>query len=279
VAVLLALLSSLSWGTADFFGGLASRRRPAQAVVAGSQACGLLAVASLAVASGAWRGPTSWLGWSVAAGICGTLALVCFYAALSVGTMGVVSPIAALGAVLPVVAGILVGERPAPLAVAGLVLALLGAVAASGPELRGRAGARPVLLAVAAGVGFGLALVCIGRGARTDVVMTLTGMRMISVVGFAAVALARRSLGGLVPTDVPILAAIGLGDVGANLMFALATRLGFLSITAVLGSLYPVTTVLLARFVLHERLARVQQAGVLAALAGVALVAVGRVPG
>jgi drug/metabolite transporter (DMT)-like permease len=276
VAVLLALVSSLMWGSADFLGGLRSRTLPAFAVVAGSQALGLVFIAVVAVVSGAGHGSASWVGWAVASGVVGTSALVSFYAALGSGTMGVVSPIAALGTVVPVLIGVLAGERPTRVTLAGLVLALVGAVAASGPELRGGAGTRPVVLAALAGVGFGLALVCIERGSRSDAVMTLTGMRATSVAVFLVVAVALRSVGGLTVRDVPSLALVGVGDVGANLTFALASQRGFLSITAVLGSLYPVVTVILARLLLHERLTRVQLLGVGAALAGVALIALGR---
>ncbi len=279
MAVVLALLSSLLWGSADFLGGLTSRRRPAYAVVGGSQACGLVVVTVVAVATQAWTGPVSWIGWALLSGACGTVGLVCFYSALGAGTMGVVSPIAALGAVVPVAAGMLAGERPSVITTTGLLVALAGAVAASGPEIRGsEAGTRPVALAAVAGVAFGLALVFIERGARVDLVMTLVGMRVTSVTVFVVVAVAVASIGGLGRRDVPVLAVAGAGDVGANLMFALASQRGFLSVTALLGSLYPVVTVLLARFVLHERLARVQQLGVLAALVGVGLVALGRTP-
>ncbi|GAB3590092.1 EamA family transporter [Angustibacter peucedani] len=276
MAVVLALLSSVVWGSSDFLGGLASRRRPAVAVVAVSQACGLVAIGVLALATGAWHGPTTWVVWSVLAGLAGTSGLVCFYAALGAGTMGVVSPIAALGAVVPVAIGVVQGERPGAVTTAGLVVALAGAVLASGPELRGGAGARPVALAALAGVGFGLALVLIERGARSDAVMTLTGMRATSVLVFAVVALVVRGVGGIGARDLPLLAVVGVGDVGANVLFALASQRGFLSITALLGSLYPVVTVVLARVVLHERLSRVQLVGVVGALAGVALVALGR---
>lgn len=275
MAVVLALLSSVLWGSADFLGGLTSRRRPAYAVVGASQACGLLTITVVALATSAWSGPNGWWPWAIGSGLAGASALVCFYAALASGTMGVVSPIAALGAVVPVLLGVLEGEHPTAPAVAGIVVALLGAVAASGPELRGGAGARPVLLAAVAGVGFGVALVLIARGSRIDAVMTLTGMRATSVVVFAVVAATLRTIGGLTTRDLPALAVVGAADVGANLLFALATQRGFLSITSVLGSLYPVATVLLARLVLHERLTRVQQVGVAAALAGVVLVSVG----
>jgi drug/metabolite transporter (DMT)-like permease len=198
-----------------------------------------------------------------------------FYAALAGGTMGVVSPIAALGAVVPVLIAVVTGERPSGPQVAGIVVALVGAAAASGPELRGAAGARPVALAAFAGVGFGLALYLIGIGSQTSPLMTLVGMRATSVVVFVVAALVLRTVGGLRPRDVGPVALVGLADAGANLAFGVASTMGLLSVTAVLGSLYPVATVLLARGVLKERLSGVQQAGVAAALAGVVLISVG----
>lgn len=272
---MLAVLSSLTWGGADFLGGLMSRRRPAYAVVAGSQACGLVAVTVVAVAATAWTAPTGWVPWALAAGLTGSAGLLCFYAALGSGVMGVVSAIAALGALVPVGIGVLLGDRPSTLAVTGIGLAVAGAVAASGPELSRGAPARPVVLAAVAGLCFGLALTCIERGAQTSAVMTLTVMRATSVGLFVVAALALRTNGGLSLRDVPALAAVGIGDVGANLMFALASQRGLLSITGVLGSLYPVVTVILARVVLGERLLRLQQIGVAAAVGGVVLVAVG----
>jgi drug/metabolite transporter (DMT)-like permease len=271
----LALLSSVLWGGADFAGGLLSRRRAAAAVVGGSQAFGLLAVGVAALATGAASAPTSWVPWSVAAGVAGTVGLVSFYAALSTGTMGVVSPIAALGAVVPVLVGVAAGERPSPLQVTGILLALAGAAAASGPELHGAAGARPVALAVVAGASFGLALYLIGIGAQSSPLMTLVGMRATSVAAFLSAALVLRTVGGLRPQDLRQLAGIGVADAGANLAFGIAATLGLLSVTAVLGSLYPVVTVLLARAVLHERLRGIQQAGVGAAVGGVVLISLG----
>jgi drug/metabolite transporter (DMT)-like permease len=263
------------WGGADFLGGLLSRTRRAHAVVAGSQACGLLAIVGVALATDAWHGSTAWVVWSVLAGLVGAGGLVSFYTALGCGTMGVVSPIAALGAVVPVLLGLAQGESPSGVVVAGLVLALLGVVTASGPELEGGAGARPVMLAAVSGACFGAALVFIERGAQTSAVMTLTGMRVTSVALFVVAALVLRTTGGLRPRDLGSLAVVGVADVGANLLFAIATQRGLLSVTAVLGSLYPVMTVLLARFVLQERLRLVQQVGVLAALTGVVLVSAG----
>jgi len=275
--ILLALLSSGLWGSADFLGGLLSRRLKAVVVVAASQTAGLLAVSLVAVATGGFSAGLGWLPWAVLSGACGAVGLVCFYAALASGTMGVVSPIAALGAVIPVLVGLLSGEHPSTLSAAGIVVALAGAVAASGPELRGSTGAgpRPVVLAAVAGVGFGLALTFIAKGAETDAVMTLWGMRLTSVTGFAVAAVVARTIGGLHPEDLVPIALVGVGDVVANLLFALASQRGYVSVTAVLASLYPVVTVLLARAILHERLLRIQQLGVVGALAGVALVSFG----
>ena len=275
VAVLLAVVSSLLWGSADFVGGLLARRRPAYAVVAASQAFGLLAITVVVVLTRAWTAPGGWLPWALAAGVTGTAGLVFFYAGLAGGTMSVVASVAALGSLVPVLFGLLQGDRPSTLAFGGIALAVLGAVAASGPELHSGSPARPIVLAATAGVCFGFALVFIERGARDSVVMTLTGMRALSVLVFVVAAIALRSIGGLVLRDAPGLLVVGLGDVGANLLFAIASQRGLLSVTGALGSLYPVVTVLLARFWLHERLRPVQQAGVVAALGGVVLVSVG----
>jgi drug/metabolite transporter (DMT)-like permease len=272
VAVLLSLLSSCLWGSADFGGGLLSRRIPALAVVGGSQAAALVAVTAVALGTGGFAGPAGWLPWAVLAGVSGAVGLICFYVALSSGKMGVVSPIAALGVLVPVFVGILSGEHPASLALIGMAVAIAGAVAASGPELRGGAGARPVVLAVVAGVGFGADLIFIAHGSRTSALMTLWGMRTTSVLAFALAAIVLRSVGGLQPTDLVPLALVGLADVSANLLYALASQRGLVSITAVLGSLYPVVTVLLARWLLKESLLRVQIVGVAATLIGVALV-------
>jgi drug/metabolite transporter (DMT)-like permease len=281
MAALLALLSSLLWGAADFLGGTISRRLPALLVVGASQFAGLLTVTVVAAAVGEFSAPTGYLPWAVAAGLAGLGGLVAFYRALAIGTMGVVSPIAALGVVVPVAVGLGRGERPGAVQLVGIVVAVLGVVLASGPELSGRAGARPLLLAVAAAVGFGLALLFISEGAQTSTLMTLVTMRATSVFVVALLlvsqlaARSRRTPVRLTARDLPLIAVIGIGDAAANLTFGWASTRGLVSVVAVLGSLYPVVTVLLARVVHHERLAVVQNAGVVAALAGVGLIAAG----
>jgi drug/metabolite transporter (DMT)-like permease len=284
VSALLALLSSLLWGSADFLGGILSRRLPAVLVVALSQVAGLLAVGAVAVASGALDAPTGYLPWALAAGLTGLIGLVCFYAALASGTMGVVSPIAALGVVVPVVVGFAQGERPGPLQLVGIAIAIAGVVLASGPELSGKAGVRPLVLAVVAAFGFGGALLFIAKGARDSTVMTLLTMRAtsVTVLGVVLAVLAVRARRAdsprrprLEPQDLALLATVGVGDAAANLTFGWASTRGLISVAAVLGSLYPVVTVLLARFFLHEQLGRVQTVGVASALAGVVMIGAG----
>ena len=283
MAVVLALLSSVLWGASDFLGGLLSRRRAAGLVVGASQAVGLVAITLVALPAGAFDDPTGYLPWAVGAGLAGLVGLVCFYAALASGTMGVVSPIAALGVVVPVLVGLARGERPETVQLVGIAVAIVGVVLASGPELAGRAGVRPVLLAAVAALGFGLALLFIAEGSRSSTLMTLVTMRAtsVSVAALALVLAVRRVSGGrlerhrlrLDRPDLLLVAVIGIGDVGANLAFGLASTRDDVSIVAVLGSLYPVVTVLLARVVLRERLGSAQSAGVALALGGVALIA------
>lgn len=275
MAVLLSLLASLSWGTADFFGGTATRRVPVAAVVGISQAFGLVGVLVVAVAVGAFDDPTGYLGWAVLAAVFGAVALAAFYTALATGTMGVVAPIAALGVVVPVVVGIAQGDRPSALQSAGVAVAVIGVVLASGPEARGASGRRPLLLAGVAAVGFGLVIVCVAHGARSSTPMTLVTMRAVSVTCILAIAATGRASLRAAPRDLPLLAAVGVGDVAANGLFALASTRGLLSVVSVLSSLYPAVTVLLARLVHSERMTPAQNGGVAAALVGVVLIASG----
>ncbi|MFZ5852165.1 MAG: EamA family transporter [Actinomycetota bacterium] len=269
----LALLSSLLWGAVDFLGGTVSRRLPAVAVVGSSQAVGLVTAVAVALAAGALSAPAGYLPWAVLAGLAGVSGLVAFYAALAVGTMGVVSPIAALGVVVPVAVALLRGESPSLPQLLGAAVAIGGVVLASGPELSGRAGVRPLLLAAGSAVGFGVALLAIAEGSRTSTLMTLVGMRATSVTVLALAAVLARTLGGLRASDLPVVAVVGVGDLTANLAFGLAATSGLVSVVAVLGSLYPVVTVLLARLVHGERLEVVQRVGVSVALGGVVLIA------
>lgn len=274
----LALLSSLIWGTSDFLGGTATRRIPGPVVVGLSQLVALLALAPIAVLVGG--DGTSYVVPGIAAGMVGCVSLAAFYRALATGTMGVVAPIASLGVVVPVVVGLARGEAPGTLQVVGIAAAVVGVVLASGPELSGAAGARPLLLSAMSALGFGTALVLVAQGSRGGgvgrVLLVLTVMRMSSVLLLTVLLVLTRSWRLPVSgRDLPVLAAIGLGDVLANAAYGVASQGGLLSVVAVLGSVYPVMTVLLARQLLHERLRPIQLAGVGTALAGVVLLAAG----
>lgn len=270
---LLALASSLAWGTSDFFAGLASRRHPAVVVVGWTQGLALVVVSVVVLARWDTVTFTGWPLWAVAAGLSGMAGLVCFYTALSTGRMGVVAPIAALGVVVPVVLGVASGEAPSPWAWIGMLVAVVGVTLASGPELAGAVSPRPVVLASCAAVGFGLALFFLDRGARESTLLTLWGMRLTSVTVLVVAALVARTVGGVTVREVPGLLLIGCGDLAANGLFGLASSRGQVSVASVLGSLYPVVTTVLARVVIKERLRRVQQVGVVLAVAGAAVIA------
>ncbi|MBR7742446.1 EamA family transporter [Phycicoccus sp. BSK3Z-2] len=271
---LVALGSSLVWGTSDFAAGLVSRRRPPVAVVGWTQGLALVVLTAVVLGVHGTSVPGGgWYPWAVGAGLAGTTGLVCFYTALSTGTMGVVAPIAGLGVVVPVVLGVLGGERPAASAWAGMAVAVVGVTLASGPELRAGLSVRPVALAAVAALGFGFGLFFLDRGARESTLMTLWGMRSTSLLVLLLLALLLRSAGGVRARETPWLLVIGCGDLAANALFALASARGQVSVASVLASLYPVVTVVLARFVLDERLQRVQQVGVALAVVGAVLIA------
>jgi drug/metabolite transporter (DMT)-like permease len=321
LGVALALAASVSWGSADFLGGLTTRRATLWAVVVGSQVVGLAGAALVVVLAG-----RPWIGlgglWpALVGGVAGSVAVVTFYRALAIGTMSVVAPISATSVLIPFAWGLAGGERPAAVQLAGVALAVAGVLLASVEAGAGRGGVgeapaigagtlpgkpaiepptvgaprrggalaaggspdgsvearsqqrRAVVLALVAAVGIGILLIGFEGTARYDPLWAMLGGRLSSAFCFAVfLAILRPRLRIPRATVVPIV-AIGLLDTGANGLFALATTRGYLSLVAVLGSLYPVVTVVLAYLVLRERLARHQLVGVLAALVGVALIA------
>jgi len=274
---LLALLSSAVWGTSDFFAGLKARSMAPAAVVAVTQAFALVALSIILLVRHQGLAPAfsgNGAVWAGVAGAAGAAGLVCFYTALATGTMGVVAPISSLGALVPVLLGLLTGEHPSVTAWVGMGLAVTGAALASGPELAGALPPRPVILAVAAAGFFGIALFSLDRGARYALLETLWGMRLTSVALFLVAGLVARSVGGTRVRELPVLAVIGLGDVTANGLFAFASSRGMVSVASVLGSLYPVAALFWARLLLGERLRRIQGIGVTLTLVGVLAIAV-----
>lgn len=273
---LLALSSSVFWGTSDFFAGLKSRTIAPPAVVAVTQGFALVALSVILLVRHTGFSPSFTADgplWAIAAGLAGASGLVCFYTALASGTMGVVAPISSLGALVPIFLGLLSGEHPSVTAWVGMAVAVAGAALASGPEMSGAVPARPVILAAVAAVGFGLALYCLDRGARYALLETLWGMRVTSVCLFLLVALVVRTTGGIRSRDLPALAVIGLADVTANGLFAFASSRGMVSVASVLASLYPVVTLFWARVILSERLRGIQMLGVAMTLFGVVAIA------
>lgn len=277
LAVLLALASSVTWGIADFGGGLVSRRLSTVAVTVVSQTAGFAALLIVFGARGAHLDGRSF-AIGLAAGAGGGAGLAAFYRALAVGTMSIVSPIVACGAVVPFAISIATGERPSTLALAGAGVALAGAVLASAEERRAAARERAhavALAAVAAGA-LGLFTYFLGLGSREGTALsTLVGARVGSLTLLLVLALALRAPLRLGRQALLPVAAVGLCDVSANALFALASGHGLLALVSVLGSLYPVMTVLLAYVFLDERLTPLQLAGVGVAVAGVAALSVG----
>ena len=281
--IALSLAASGCWGTSDFLAGLISRRLAAIAVVAVMQVFGLVVIAVVLLAS---RPALPGLGpalASVAAGAAGMLGLLGFYSALASGTMSIVAPIAATGVALPVIVGLLGGERLRPLQAAGLLVTIAGVVLASRPGIEPHATSpessrrhrRSIALALLAAAGFGGYFTFAHTGARGGVLWLLGLSHLAALPLLLGLLIGRRGDRTPAPADLVRLCALGLVDLSATALYSVATRDGALSIVSVAGSLYPVATVLLARAVLRERVQRLQGAGVLAALAGVALLAAG----
>ncbi len=277
LGVVLALWAAAGWGSADFLGGLLTKRLPILTVSAVSQFAGLLFMGAVVALQG--RSPDAEaVTFGLVAGIVGVIGLGALYSALSLGPMGVVAPIAALSGVVPVAYGLVRGDRPGPWQVVGIALAVGGVVlAARQPDAGGhRASARAVGLAVTAAVCIGILVALLDEGARRDPEWTVVMVRVGALSLLSVALVVRRPSFSMSGRELGTLGLVGVLDNGSNLLFAWAAASGqLLSVLAVLASLYPVTTILLARAVLHERLARVQVAGVAAALTGVALIAAG----
>ena len=278
-AIALGFASAVVWGFADFLGGLKSRQLQLLTVLLVSQAAALLVLVPAAAIRGAGLPDGSIVPWAAAAGVAGMIGLAAFYRGLAVGAIGVVSPISASAAAIPVIVGVAAGERPSAVQFAGVALAVAG-VAVASYEPSGNGSARPaaatgVGLALLAALGFGFFFVFMDEAADRDLLWAILIGRIASSSVLAAAALVARPSLSLSGTDGRDLLLIGFLDVGANALFAAASTMGLVSVVAVLGSLYPVTTILLARFFLGERLRPTQRSGAAGALAGVALISAG----
>ena len=279
MASLLALFSSLLWGTSDFYGGKLSKKHPALAVTGASQAIGLVIGVIIVLVSTSWIKPDlSWDGYflsGVMAGSLGFIGLVAFYSGLATGRMGVVAPISAMSVLIPITIAFINGEQPTSLQILGMSIALLGAVCASGPEIKGGLAVRPIILAVIAACGFGGAVTFIAKGSTTSAIMTMTTMRLTTFIVALFLFVRFRSVGGLSKKDLPILILIGGADFAGNLLLGVATTKGLVSVAVVLGALYPIITALLAYKFLNEILHKIQYLGIAFAITGVAFISLG----
>lgn len=260
---------------------MTAKRVPVLGVALLSQAVGLVGVALVVLLARPERPGLDKLALAAVGGGAGIVGLAAFYRGLAVGTMSIVAPISATGAALPVAAGLASGDSPSAVQGLGMALAFLGVLLAAReqhPDVRRAAEARRAVgLALVAAAGFGVFLTLLKPASEDGVAWALLAARSASVTLMVVIVLAARP--ALRPAFTPLtlgsLVLVGAGDLGANALYAAATGAGLLSIVAVLGSLYPVTTVLLARAILRERVRRVQEAGVGLVLAGVALIAAG----
>lgn len=277
--MLLALGCAVVYGAADFLGGLASRRTSVFVVVALSQVVGLAALlALLPWLGGPVEAADRW--WGAAAGLAGATGLVVFFRTLARGVMSMVAPVTALSAAaVPVLVGLLTGDRIGTWSAVGIALALAAVVLVSAEGgLTALRQARPagLLPALLAGSMFGIFFVLLDRTSDGSGLTPLVTARLASVALVAVIALATRRPLRVTRSALPLVAASGLGDMAANALFLLATQSdGPLAITGVLASLYPVSTVVLAQVVLRERLVGAQMAGLGAAIAAVVLITAG----
>jgi drug/metabolite transporter (DMT)-like permease len=283
LAALLALAASFTWGTSNYLAGVETRTHSVWQVTALSQ---IAAAAASAVALVAARQapPGGWdLLLLIITGIATAAGLVMFYKALAIGTMSVVAPIIAAQVLIPVTAGILLGERPGLHAYAGMVVTVGGVVLISRTPLNEklsrsaehhRAARRAVILAVLTAVCWGFMLLIYGTVGKGSPIWTVFDTRVTSAAVLAAwVLLSGRGL-TLRGENLPVLAAIGILLAVANFLFIVASGIGYLSVTSILGSLSPVVVTAYAQVLLHERLAPRQWAGFVAVFAGIVLLSV-----
>jgi drug/metabolite transporter (DMT)-like permease len=272
--VIFGLAASLCWGSGDFSGGLASRRTNPTSVVIAAYAVGLVLMVVLALI---WHEPLPSLPdifWGGLAGFAGGLALITFYSALAIGRMGIAAPVSAvLTAGIPVIFSAFTEGLPSLLQLGGFVLALLAIVLISRPE---RSKGRPegIWLALLAGCGFGCFFVLISRVSHGETFWPLAIARFSSVLLLLVVAWMRRQQPLSRTMITPLVLLAGILDALGNAFFVLAAHTGRLDIAAVLSSLYPAATVLLATIVLRERMTRIQAIGILVALVSIPLISV-----
>ena len=276
MASLLALLSSALWGTADFFAGRLSKKHHPFAVLGFSQVVGLFVGILIVIASGSWKGKAfgfdGYLIPGALAGIFGYIGLACLYEGLSTGRMGVVSPISSLSTIIPLAYALITGDVLSTITLVGVTIALVGVFCSSGPELSQGLPIKPILLALGAGAGFGLALTFIAIGSQSSALLTMVSMRAATLFPTLFLAIKYKTAGNFSSKEVPTLIFIGAADFLANLLLGIACTKGLVSVAMVFGSLYPIATAVLAYKFLQERLLKIQYVGIALAVAGVSII-------
>jgi drug/metabolite transporter (DMT)-like permease len=272
--LLLALGASLAWGVADFVGPWQGRALGALRVLLWSELAGLLAVAMVVAARRSGPENEAVL-LAIPAAISGTLGIFAYYRGMAIGAMAVVAPIAGASAIVPVIFGIVSGDRPSALQYAGIATAIAGVTLASQEHQRGerRQLAAGVGLALLAAVGFGFYFPAMHAASKVDPYWSTLVFRLCATAVVAGAVAIRRPALRLSGWKLGVVAGVGLGDAAGNAMFAgSASAGGLVSLTSVLASLYPIVTVLLAAIVLKERVSVPQRFGVVLTLTGVALI-------
>lgn len=277
MAALFALISSVSWGVADFVGGLAARRAGSAQVLAVSYPAGAVVITIFALTIIPGEFSSDLFGYALITGVIGAIAIALLYAALVRGQMGIVSPITAvMSGAVPVMVGIFRGEQPSTWAFAGMGMAVIAVILVSQEsQHHGKTPPIAILLAMASGTAIGLYLTALGLAPQDSGVWVATLGRWVStVIMILFVVLVARSFNR---STFPWMLAISAGvlDALANGLFQLAAQKGLLSVVAVLGSLYPAATVVLARVLINERMNKIQGVGVVLALGAAGLLAFG----
>jgi drug/metabolite transporter (DMT)-like permease len=277
VTVLLGLAAAILYGVGDFAGGMGARRTTAVTTLLWSYPVGAVLMAAMLPAfSGHFTLRAGLFG--VFGGCCGLVGVIVLYSLMTMAPINIVSPVSAISAaVVPVVVGVAIGERPAATAWAGIVLGLIAVVLVSRTtedHPHGRVAPALILLAVLSGVGFGLYFVFLDRAGDGTGLWPLLVSRVASAVLIVPIAASRSAIRTVAGRTLAIVLLAGTCDAMANFCFLLAARSGLLSLASVLTSLYPATTVLLAMGLLHEHASRVQRVGLVLAAGAIALITV-----
>lgn len=275
-AILFGLMSATSWGVGDFSGGIATKRNPVFNVIIISQAVGLSLLIVLAFLYSEPFPSFNDIIWGGLAGIFGAIGLMALYRGLALQNMGVIAPVSAVVTVIiPMAVGMVLEGFPTILQLLGFGIALIAVWLVSSANDQGKIQLKTLKLPIIAGLGFGCFFVFIDQISEGSVFWPLAAARIASITTLIMLMILLRQIEMPQTSQLPIIALAGIFDVGGNAFFVLAAQMGRLDLAAVLGALYPVITVILARIILKERLTYQQWSGISAALVSVFLITSG----